>query len=874
MSFMSGSEKVADDILVVDDAPANLKLLKEILNEAGYRVRLTTEGELALRSAKLQPPALILLDIRMPGMDGYEVCKHLKSDETTSSIPVIFLSALEDERDKLKAFEAGGVDYVTKPIHASEVLARIGIHLSLRHAQIELEERNAELEAIRATLEERVKERSADLERINARLQQEIEVHLETLDALKKSEEKYRSLIQKVPVAIVLHDSQGRVIDSNAVAHELLGLSSDQALKTDLNLSWRFLREDGSQMPLSEYPASLVLSTRQRLKDYVAGVNRPGRDSISWMLVNAEPEFNDAGEIQRIIVSFIDITERKHAQEKIAHLASIVETTGDAVIGKTLDEKIVSWNKGAEQIYGYTASEIMGRPVSLLVPEDRQEELENIMARLRAGETVEHFETARLRRDGQVIHVALTISPIRNTAGEIVGASTIARDITKRKQAEDALRRMNRELRAISTCNQVLMLATCELTLLKDICRIVCDEAGYRMAWAGYAENDEAKSVRPAAWAGNEDGYLATAAVNWADTERGRGPSGSAIRSGKTAVSQDLANDPQIAPWREDALLRGYRSSIALPLKDEDGRTFGCLTIYSAETGAFTPAEIALLEELAGDLAFGITALRTRNERNRAEAGLRQLNQELEQRVASRTAALEEAIKEQEAFSYTVSHDLRAPLRAIDGFARILQEEYASILGEEGRRYTETIGRNAVRMSQLISDILDFSRMSRREIAAEPVDMTELAREVYEEVRGAAPAERNIVLHMASLPPASGDRAMLRQVWVNLISNAVKFTSPQPEALIEVGSSAASGENTYWVKDNGVGFDMRYSDKLFGVFQRLHTADEFEGTGIGLAIVKRVVTRHGGRVWAESKLGKGTTLYFTLPATKEEQDHA
>ena len=145
---MSGSEKVADDILVVDDAPANLKLLKEILNEAGYRVRLTTEGELALRSAKLQPPALILLDIRMPGMDGYEVCKHLKSDETTSSIPVIFLSALEDERDKLKAFEAGGVDYVTKPIHAPEVLARIGIHLSLRHAQIELEERNAELEAI------------------------------------------------------------------------------------------------------------------------------------------------------------------------------------------------------------------------------------------------------------------------------------------------------------------------------------------------------------------------------------------------------------------------------------------------------------------------------------------------------------------------------------------------------------------------------------------------------------------------------------------------------------------------------------------------------------------------------------------------------
>ena len=175
-------------------------------------------------------------------------------------------------------------------------------------------------------------------------------------------------------------------------------------------------------------------------------------------------------------------------------------------------------------------------------------------------------------------------------------------------------------------------------------------------------------------------------------------------------------------------------------------------------------------------------------------------------------------------------------------------------------------------MGQLISDILDFSRMSRREIAAEPVDMSKQAREVYEEVRGAAPAERNIVLHVAGLPPVSGDRALLRQVWVNLISNAVKYTGPRVEAVIEVGSSAAGGENTYWVKDNGVGFDMQFADKLFGVFQRLHTAEEFEGTGIGLAIVKRIVTRHGGRVWAESKPGEGTALYFTLPAPDGEQD--
>ncbi len=242
--------------------------------------------------------------------------------------------------------------------------------------------------------------------------------------------------------------------------------------------------------------------------------------------------------------------------------------------------------------------------------------------------------------------------------------------------------------------------------------------------------------------------------------------------------------------------------------------------------------------------------------------------------VQQRTVALEEANKELESFSYSVSHDLRAPLRAIDGFAHLLSEEYDGILGDEGRRYTETIGRNAVRMGQLISDILDFSRMSRREIAVTPVDMNELAREVYKEVRGAAPAERNIVLHMGDLPPAYGDRALLRQVWVNLLSNAVKYTSPRPEAVIEVNGSVDGGENTYWVKDNGVGFDMRYADKLFGVFQRLHSDGEFEGTGIGLAIVKRIVTRHGGRVWAEGKPGEGAAFYFTLPARNGEEGHA
>lgn len=271
-------------------------------------------------------------------------------------------------------------------------------------------------------------------------------------------------------------------------------------------------------------------------------------------------------------------------------------------------------------------------------------------------------------------------------------------------------------------------------------------------------------------------------------------------------------------------------------------------------TGDLGPRVVVRREDELGRLARSFNTMADRISRS---------HHELEDKVAERTADLE-------SFSYSVSHDLRTPLRAIHGFARILVEDHKTKLDPEAQRLLGVIDQNTQRMGQLIDDLLAFSRLGRQPISRAPVDMTELTRAVVEDVRRAE-AERNghFEVKIDALQRAHGDRALLQQVISNLLQNAVKFTRGRTEPRIEVGSTPGPDETVYYVRDNGAGFDPRYRDKLFGVFQRLHSTEDFEGTGVGLAIVKRIVQRHGGRVWAEGKVGEGATFYFTLPSGGE-----
>jgi len=276
---------------------------------------------------------------------------------------------------------------------------------------------------------------------------------------------------------------------------------------------------------------------------------------------------------------------------------------------------------------------------------------------------------------------------------------------------------------------------------------------------------------------------------------------------------------------------------------------------YSVRATIESDDEVGLLAE-AFDTMLG--------EIQRRDREIRLLNADLERRVAARTGELEASNKELEAFSYSVSHDLRAPLRHVDGFVELLSKHLGATLDDKGRKYIATISNAAKRMGALIDDLLVFSRMGRTEMRSTSVDLEALTGEVIQELKQDE-AGRAVEWTVGRLPSVQGDPSMLRQVLANLLSNALKYTGPQERARIEVTGEAHPGEIIVQVRDNGVGFDAAYSHKLFGVFQRLHTNDEFEGTGIGLANVRRIVSRHGGRTWVEGAVGQGATFFFTLP---------
>jgi len=425
-------------------------------------------------------------------------------------------------------------------------------------------------------------------------------------------------------------------------------------------------------------------------------------------------------------------------------------------------------------------------------------------------------------------------------------------EVAARRQAEVARQRDADRLALLHTIDQALLAEPCPETMLAGAVgplHALC--ACWQVQIALFD------------WSADEGWGL-----TWADSGPLYGPSGmrwsleafgrqdlQRLHAGQVCGVEEVRGGAPLPALLQPVQAAGLRAYLRVPLRAQ-GDLLGALTLLADRPGAFPSDAVAIAREVADQLAVALRHAQWYAQVQRHAA-------ELEARVRARTAELEAANHELEAFSYSVSHDLRAPLRAIQGFARILLDTYAPSLPDQAQHYLHLVVDSAQHMGQLIEDLLAFSRMSRQPLTKQPVALAALVRQVLQDLRPLQGA-RHIDVCMGTLPLCQADPALLKQVMSNLLANALKFTSRRAAAVIEVGWRQEQGEAIYFVKDNGAGFDMAYADKLFGVFQRLHRADEYEGTGVGLAIVQRIIHRHGGRIWAEAAVEQGATFSFTL----------
>jgi PAS domain S-box-containing protein len=489
---------------------------------------------------------------------------------------------------------------------------------------------------------------------------------VEHLREVRASETMFRGLLEAAPDAVVIVDSAGKIVRVNHQAERLFGYTPKELVGQSIDILTPERLREARRAQRGEHMANTaprVLASNFEIR----AVRKDGTE----FPVEVSQGLLETADGPLISSAIRDISERKRSEMQRFHLAAIVDSSSDAIVGKTLDGIVTSWNDGAHRMFGYTSAEMVGKSITLLIPTGREHEEVAILEQLRRDARVEQFDTVRRRKDGSELHVSLTSSPIHDGAGGLIGASKIVRDITARRHAEQAL-----------------------------------------------------------------------------------------------AAAKDAA---------------------------------------------------------------------------------------------------EAANRELEAFSYSVAHDLRAPLRGMNGFARSLLNSYRDKLDAEGQDWLQEIVLNAKKMGELIDGLLSLARVTRSDLQRDDVDLSEMVRDTVAQLAFSEP-ERSVELGVQDQLHANVDVRLARALLQNLLGNAWKFTSKMPVARLEFGSTDKAGLPAFFVRDNGAGFDMAFANKLFAPFQRLHTVDEFVGTGIGLATVQRIVHRHGGRVWAESAVDAGATFYFTFSA--------
>ena len=630
-------------------------------------------------------------------------------------------------------------------------------------------------------------------------------------DAVRISEARKTAMMDSALDCIITADHEGRILEFNPAAQRTFGFTSEQVV--------------GKQLAETIIPPG----AREGHRNGIARYHETGEGPVLGKRIEVMAMRADGSEFpvelsinairlkeRSMFTAYLrDITDRRQAEAALrqseARFAKAFRSNPAAMCVTTIKEgRFLEVNERYCQLFDFAREELIGRTSVELALWASAPERTLVMEKLQASGIVHDYQTQFRRKDRGLLEALISMEMIEFPGEHELVAISMFADITERKRTEERLRASEERLRLITNLVPHGIFAKNAAGRYLFVNRALADGCGLSVEEVLEKNDFDLVSDRAQAEAYRADDLVV-------------------IRSGL----------PKFIPEEANTDLAGRRR------------------IFQTTKVPFTVPETG--ERAVLGVSVDIT------ERKQAEAEIQRLNADLENRVAERTAELQAANQELEAFSYSVSHDLRAPLRAIDGFSQALLEDYAPQLPEGGQRYLKTIRRGAQQMGLLIDDLLAFSRLTRAPLHKREVNVEQMVQHILDELR-LQNVGRQIEIQLGALPPCQGDPALLRQVWINLLSNAFKYTRQRETAVIEIGfGSQASRGGAYHVRDNGAGFDMRYADKLFGVFQRLHRSEEFEGTGVGLAIVQRIVLRHGGRIWFEAAIDRGAAFHFTLP---------
>jgi PAS domain S-box-containing protein len=647
-------------------------------------------------------------------------------------------------------------------------------------------------------------------------------------------------IFDNLPVAVYTCDKSGYITSYNTAAVKLWGRVPN--IDNDLWCgAWKIFRPDGSPLPLDLCPMARTLKEGIAIEGEEIIVQRPDGSKRN-VLPYPVPIFDAPGTLAGAINTLIDITGQKDSENKQAMFAAIVDSSEDAIISKTLNGVITSWNGASEKLYGYTEQEILGKPITILIPPERIKEEEHIIKKISNGENVDHFETIRISKTGKCIPISLTVSPIRNNKGQIIGASKIARDISKQKLAEERLQRYAENLEILNSVGHVMLESLDIQGILQNVTDATTQLTGAAYGAFFYNQADEQ---------GESYKLYALSGAPWEAFEKFSIPRNTAVFnptfSGEGIVRvDDITKDPRYGKNSPHFGMPKGRlpvvSYLAVPVISKSGVVIGGLFYGHPNPGKFTAEHEKLVSGVVVQAA-----------------------------VALDNAKLYEEIKvlnaKKDEFIGLASHELKTPITSINGYLQIIERNLPR--GDSNKPFISKARQQVSKLANLISDLLDVSKIQTGQLpfSYTNFDVLKLLEEVTEIMRQTNTSHRIELRCGADQLMINADQQRIEQVIINLISNAVKY-SPNAKLVI-IKASTLGDKLRVSVQDFGIGIEKDQQERIFSRFYRVQSvADHISGLGIGLYISNEIINRHQGKLWVQSSPGEGSTFFFEIPVTK------